>query len=239
MTRYSLVFAAVMVLAAESAAAQQADVRARLSARNVDASLADAVAAVAADAAGQNLPTAPLVDKTLEGWAKHAPPDRILAAVRQSVTRMAEARQAALSAGMTQPPPDVVAAGAEALGRGMRSDQITSIVRADDHASTAVGLRVASALAAQGMAMNDAVAVVTRSMRARQRPREILDLPSTMRALQAQGMSAPDIGRHFLRDGDEGGDRPVSGQPLPPGGTGVRPPREGPSPEGHDRHHHN
>ena len=209
---------------AGSARAQQPGVRARLAARGLPAGLVDGVAAVASEAASRGLPTDPLADKALEGWAKHAPPERILSVVQQFAGRMGEARQAVQSAGVTSPQGEVITAAAEALGRGMNAAQLGSIVRAE-HGSgqLAPGLRVTAALSAQGMRMDQAVQVVTGAMRRGRSSDQILDMPSIMRAMQTQGLDAPEIGRRML-SGDDHGEGEMGGhRPPPPRPQGERP----------------
>ena len=211
--------AALASLPLHSARAQQGDVRAQLVARGLPADLVDGVAAVAADAAGRGLPTAPLADKALEGWAKRVPSARIVSVVQQFAGRMVEARDAVRTAGAAAPSGDMVAAAAEAMNRGMSAAQVGDVVRAAPASpSAAPGLRVAAALSAQGMAMEQAVTVVARAMHDGRAVEQILDLPSVMSAMQARGMAPPEIGRRML----EGG----------PGGPGMRGPGAGLRPEG-------
>jgi hypothetical protein len=204
------------------ATAQQADVRANLAARGLPPALVDGVVAIVTDAASQGLPTVPLADKALEGWAKRAEPQRILQVVQQFAGRMGEARLAVRAAGMASPPGDVITAAAEALGRGMNAGQLGSIVRVNRQGGRlAPGLRVAAALSAQGMRMDQAVAVVSGAMRRGRSSDQILDMPSIMRAMQAQGFDAPEIGRRMTSgDGDHGEGEMGGHMPPPPHRTG-------------------
>jgi len=243
--------AALAVLAAlpvSAAYAQDGGVRAQLTARGLPADLVDGVAAVAADAAGRGLPTAPLADKALEGWAKRVPSARIVSVVQQFAGRMVEARDAVRTAGAAAPSGEVVAAAAEAMNRGMSAAQVGEVVRAAPASpSAAPGLRVAAALSAQGMAMEQAVTVVAGAMHDGRAVEQILDLPSVMRAMQARGMAPPEIGRQLLHgapggagmrgpgaglrpEAGPGGAGPQAGRPVPPrGGPGAgRPPTQMP-----------
>lgn len=240
--------AALGALPVNAARAQQGAVRAQLTARGLPSELVDGVAAVAADAAGRGLPTAPLADKALEGWAKRVPSARIVSVVRQFAGRMVEARDAVRTAGATAPSGEVVAAAAEAMNRGMSAAQVGDVVRAAPASpSAAPSLRVAAALSAQGMQLEQAVSVVARAMHDGRAVEQILDLPAVMRAMQARGMALPDIGRQLL-DGAPGGPGmrgpglrpeggpggagagPRAGRPMPPhGGQGAgRPPMQMP-----------
>lgn len=235
-------------LPVSAARAQQDDLRAQLTTRGPPAALVDGVVAVADAAAARGLPTAPLADKALEGWAKRVPSVRIVSVVQAFAGRMVEARDAVRTAGATAPWGDVVAAAAEAMNRGMSAAQVAEVVRtAPASPSAAPSLRVAAALSAQGMPMEQAVSVVARAMRDGRAVEAILDLPAVMRAMQARGMAPPEIGRQWL-DGTPGGPgmhgaglrpgggtggagaRPPAGRPMPPrGGQGTgRPPMQMP-----------
>jgi hypothetical protein len=212
--------------------AQEAEARAQLAQRGLPPELAQGVAALVADAGGRGLPTDPLVDKALEGWAKHAPPAQILNVVSQFAGRMGVARDAVTGAGIATPPGEVVSAAAEAMGRGISGPQVAQVVRAAPQAPLAApGLRVAAALTAQGLSSGRAVNIVADALRSGRNAAQILDLPSVMRTMQSQGMSGEDIGQRMLREGEGpghgGGMRsgPGSGsndQPLGPGSRSGR-----------------
>jgi hypothetical protein len=190
------------------------DVRGQLAARGLPPSLVEGVAAVVADATARGLPAAPLADKALEGWAKHVPPERILAAVRQYADRMTAGRDALHGIGVTLPPGEIVAAAAEALARGMSGAQVAEVAQAAGNGPAAApGLRVAAALAAQGMAAPQAVQVVATALQQGQTATQLLDYPSAMRAMMAQGMTPPEIGQRMLRG-------PGPGGMMGPGGAG-------------------
>ena len=99
-----------LALVARAAGAQDA----RL-ARRLDKPTYIAVNAIVDSARLARLPTAPLVDKALEGAAKGSDDQKIIAAVHQLSLRMAGSRRA-LGAGATG---DEIKAGATALGAGM------------------------------------------------------------------------------------------------------------------------
>lgn len=191
-------------------AAQQADVRARLLARGVPVELADGAASVAADATARGLPVAPLEDKALEGWSKQVPAQRIITVLQQFVGRMGEARDAVRGAGVASPPGEVVAAAAEAIGRGIVAAQVVQVVRAARPPGLAApGLLVAAALMGQGLGSDVAVQVVTDALRHGESAAELLNIPSAVRAMQSQGLSGPEIGRRMMEGGGLG----------PPGGS--------------------
>jgi len=226
--------AALAALPVHAARAQQGDLRAQLTSRGLSVELVDGVAAIAADAAARGLPTAPLADKALEGWAKRVPSARIVSVVQQFAGRMVEARDAVRTAGAATPSGDMVTAAAEAMNRGMSAAQVGEVVRAAPAApSAAPSLRVAAALSAQGMQMEQAVTVVARAMHDGRAVQQILDLPSTMRAWQAQGMAPPEIGRRMLAGAPSGPGMRGPGGPRPEGaprGPGAGPPPGRPVP---------
>lgn len=201
--------------------AQQGDVEARLRTRGIPADLAREVRTIAADAASQGVPAGPLADKAIEGWAKHVPAERIVAALRQFAARMAEARIAVRGAGLEAPPGTVIAAAAEAMGGGLRAEQIRSVVRAAAPDAAAPGLSVAAALAAQGLGSEQAVTIVVDAMHRRRPMSQLLDLPSVARAMHDQGMTPGEIGEKLMprHGGDDAG-----GEGDHRGGKGDRPP---------------
>ena len=215
-----LVLVALMA-APGSLAAQEGSVTTRLTARGLPADLAQQVQRIASDAAAQGVPSGPLADKAIEGWAKHVPAERIVSAVRQFAGRMAEAGAAVRGAGLASPPGSVVASAAEAMGGGLRADEIRTVVRAAGTAEQASpALSVAASLAAQGIASKQAVTIVVDAMQRRRPMSQLLDLPSVARSLHEQGMSPGEIGDRLLpRHGDDGpgGERHGDKNNRPPG----------------------
>ncbi len=223
-----LILAAAFAIAMPAApVAQQADVVARLVARGMPADLAAQVKAIADDAAPRGVPAGPLADKAIEGWAKHVPPARIVAGLRQFAGRMAEAGEAVKSGGVAAPSGAVIAAAAEAMEGGLAREQVGTVVRAADGADVvAPGLSVAAALAAQGLGTKEAVAIVVDAMHHRRPMSQLLDLPSLARAMHQEGMSPGEIGHRLMpphgdddgsgtgRDGEGGKTRPPV---VPPG----------------------
>jgi hypothetical protein len=195
------VVAACWLGVAPAAPGQVASVRSRLVARGVPASLAASVQRVAADASRRGLPSGPLVDKTLEGWAKRVPADRILAAVRGLAVRLGEAQDALARANSPYARQTAVLSGAaDALARGLSRDDVTRIAaeaRRSDLA--AAGLSVAAALAAQGISRGDATELVVNAVRAQSGANaRVLDLPGAARAMLASGVPAGEVGRRML-----------------------------------------
>ena len=204
--------------------------RARLESRGLPAELVQQVVQIAADATAQGLPADPVVDKAIEGFAKHVPSARIATALQQFTVRMLDGRAAVRQAGIGSPDGSVVTAAAEALGRGIGAAQVGTVVHAAPQVVlVAPGLTVAAALASQGMGADEAVAIVTSAMRNGRSASQILDLPSVARAMQTGGISADEAGRRMLRGGgSEGG--PRGGGPEGPHGPGGN---DGPGAGGH------
>ena len=73
-----------------------------------------------ANARSRGLPTAPLVDKALEGIAKHAPPNAIVEAVRRRLELLARADAALRPSGLATA--DVVTAVADVMQRGVSEE---------------------------------------------------------------------------------------------------------------------
>jgi hypothetical protein len=204
--------------------AQQHQVRTMLVARGAPAEFADRAAAIVDEAEAGQLPTEPLISKALEGWAKRGrvPADRVMLVMTQLQGRLRVGRELALGAGLEPPPGAVVAAAAGALGRGMRREDVLEIIEvapAPDAAAT--GLTVASALAAQGLERAAAVRAVRDAYRGGRTPEEVLEFPSVVTGLRAQGEPMAGIARRIL----EGGGLPVPmGQGHGMGGQGGPPP---------------
>ncbi|UCG84829.1 MAG: hypothetical protein JSW71_12810 [Gemmatimonadota bacterium] len=208
------------MLASPGAAAAQ-DVRAQLLERGAPAEFADQVAAIVANAGAEQLPTEPLVSKALEGWAKRArvPQGRVITALNQYVVRLQTGRDIAVAAGLDPVPGPVVAAAAEAVGRGMTGEQVEEVMgSASEPQAAATGLTVASALMAQGLEAEAAIRVVGDAFRRGRAPEEVLEFPSALTGLQAQGEDMAQIARRIM----QGGGLP---SPTAPGmgGRGNRP----------------
>ncbi|UCD24797.1 MAG: hypothetical protein JSW51_02440 [Gemmatimonadota bacterium] len=222
--RYTLPITAVAALllgAPTPLAAQSQDVRAQLIERGAPTEFADQVAQIVSNARAEQLPTEPLVSKALEGWAKRArvPQARVIAVLNQSVERLRTGHEIGTAAGMNPPSGPVVAAAADALGRGLSREQVRSMMgEAAGPEAAATGLTVASALVAQGLDTEAAVRVVGDAFRDERPPEEILEFPSAVTGLRAQGQDMSEIARQIM----QGGGLP---SPTAPGmgGRGTRP----------------
>jgi hypothetical protein len=210
--------AALLLCCPAALAAQGADVPARLAARGLPPELVRSVAAVAQAAAARGLPANAVADRAIEGWAKHAPAARIVAAVEQYAGRLGDAREAVGQAGIAAPPPAMIVAAAEALGRGLGPGQVGAVVRASSTPdAVAPGLSVATALAADGLTPDAAVGVVVSALHEGRSAEQILDIPSTARAMRAGGMDPGEVGRRMMHGEGSGGGRQGGDGPRPAG----------------------
>jgi len=150
-----------------SALARPAHAQEALRVTDLDGRVSPALAArvrVLTDSAGAaRLPVSPLVDKALEGASKHAPDERIVAAV-QSVLSSLRVARAALGPGASDPE---LVAGMVVLRAGVPSDALADARRRLPHRSLAVPLSVLGSLVAAGVpataAENAVVAQAARS----------------------------------------------------------------------------
>jgi hypothetical protein len=134
----------------------------RLTARLDPATAAD-VQRTVDGAAAQGLPTAPLISKALEGAAKRAPPERIVAAVRAQAAALGEARAAL---GDTSSEAEIVA-GAGALLAGAPRDSLVSLRASRPGKPIVVPLVVLADLVTRNVPPGAAVEAVLTASRAR------------------------------------------------------------------------
>lgn len=236
MTRALAPFALCAALAAPLAAQQ--DLGAQLRGRGASPEFAGAVQELAAVAREAGLPVGPIADKAFEGLAKGYPPARVLPVLQALVERLGAGRSVVGGAGLEPPPGAVVAAAAEALGRGMNRSQVTDVIRAaPTPEAAATGLLVAASLVAQGLQPIEAAQAVSRAYREGRTSRDVLEIPSVTSSWLAQGVALPEVARRVLegrpiRVGPgqgHGGPPPVRAVPGPPPGRGppINPPGKG------------
>jgi len=124
--------ALVLLAVAAPLGAQGVDggsVRARLVGRVPDMAIA-AVDSLVRAAAADDLPTEPLVQKALEGAAKHAPPGRIVGAVADHADQLRQARTLLSRAGGPPPTAGEITSVAAAMVRGLPPPLAERIVSA-------------------------------------------------------------------------------------------------------------
>jgi hypothetical protein len=177
-----------------------------------------------ADAEEAGTPTAPLLDKALEGAAKGVPGNRVMAALSAYATRLQDSRQLL---GVTRGASEVVA-GADALRRGIPPQTVRTMAqqRWDD---IAVPLVVMGDLLEAGVPVDNAYGVVNGALEHQHSTDEMLLIPGAVRGLMRQGQSPIDaagtignmIGRgrfsEFTGRPGRATARPPKGPPVPPG----------------------
>jgi hypothetical protein len=199
--------AGVAVFAA-SVVGQEPSLTARLVARGAPAEFAARVEALVQAAERAGLPGEPIEDKAIEGLAKRAPVERILPVLEQLRSRLQQGLAETEAAGLTPAPGFVVAAAAEALGRGMEPEEVRELIRsAPAPDAAAAGLTVAATLAAQGLDHRAAARAVHDAYRQGPSAEQLFELPSVVADMTAHGMGIADVARRIM----EGG-----GLPLPP-----------------------
>ena len=148
----SLAIATVLItLASLGASAQDARLAARLDTRT-----AGAVTRVVDSARALSLPTEPLVQKALQGSAKRAPSERVIAAVHELLGELSAAR-AALGAQSSEAE---LVAGAGALHAGITRETLSRIRALRGTQSVTVALATLADLVARGVPVDVAVNTV-------------------------------------------------------------------------------
>ncbi|MCR4339964.1 MAG: hypothetical protein NUW01_08770 [Gemmatimonadaceae bacterium] len=209
---------ALLALAPAPASAQDT----RLSAR-LDARTASAVMRVVDSARAQALPTEPLVQKALQGAAKRAPSERVLAAVRELLAELGTART---SLGARSTEAELVA-GAGALHAGVPAATLTRVRALRGGQSVTVALGTLADLVARGVPVNGAVSAVLSLVERRATDADFLEFGNQVGRDIAAG--APPAVAARVRSGGPGssGARPatVPGRPdnAAPRGRGRRP----------------
>lgn len=228
-----LITAAALALGGGTARAQEPQIRAALLRRGADAAFVDSASALVAATVREGLPGRPLVNKALEGLAKHVDETRILVVMRGLAANLMRGRDALLASGISAPTGDLVAAAGEAFNRGMDVADVREVVRAAPSARAAAsGLVVASSLAASGIARRDAVEAVAHAYRSGRSVADVLEMPSAAAALVAHGVDMADVTRRLL-DG-----RDLQGAPHDAQDPGAlaQPPANHPASQNGDRH---
>lgn len=194
----------------------------RLAAR-LDPATAAEVQRLVDDAAGRGLPTAPLVSKALEGSAKRAPPERIIAAVHAQAIAMGHARAAL---GDSSSDAEIVA-GAGALMAGVPRDSLARLRALRTGQPLVVPLVVMADLVTRNVPAGPAAEAVLIATRARAGDEDLLALrkriegdivagmsPSDAAVLRARGLKPASPSRDGGRDGAHApAPRPVGDRP--------------------------
>ena len=169
-----LMLAAGMVFPPRSGAVQSP--RARLAGRIPAAAIAP-VDSVVRLAAADGLPTDQLVEKALEGGAKQASSEQIVAAVAQVATQLRQARTLLLRSGATAhvQPAEVVAVAA-ALVRGLPAPLVQRLVAVLPGEPTGPALDAVAEMVGHGFAQDSAVDLVVDAVRQGLRGLRLLDV---------------------------------------------------------------
>jgi len=122
------------------------------------------------------LPTEPLIDKALEGSAKHASSDRIVTVVRDLSARLADTRTALGGYGTT----DELSAGTAALRAGIAPATLADLRRLRHNEQVTIPLAVAAELVARGVRPDSASAQVLRLAAAGAPDVELATLPRSL-----------------------------------------------------------
>lgn len=147
-----------LALLAGPLAAQSA--RGRLEGRIPSAEI-PAVDSLIQSAAQEGLPTEPLVQKALEGGAKHVAGPRITAAVRVSLGQLRDARDLLVRAGEQPPtPPSELTTVAWALRRGLPAPVVERVVSALPRPPRAAALHAVADLVAHDFDPDSSAALI-------------------------------------------------------------------------------
>lgn len=177
----------VLVLAAVVApgVSAQGDVTTQLTGR-LGPDVATAVSAVIDSAHARGLPTAPLVNKALEGAAKGVLGDRIVTAVRMVLEQENTAAVALRSVGESSD--GAVTAGAFAISAGLGPGDVATIAStARSTYPTETALQVAGTLTALGVPPARSVGLVDATIKAGGPVADLVTLPSQVQAAMAHG----------------------------------------------------
>ncbi len=202
---------------------------------------------ILSQAASRGLPTAPLVDKALEGEAKGAPPERILLVIQQLSANLGRARD--LLASGTPPAPEDVTAAADALRRGVSERAVRALRAGRGLRSFALPVETLADLHEVGVPDDQGVALLNAWATRRGKDVDLRDLPAAVERLIRSGtipaQAAQAIAQRLGDDRGLGGDRgksdvaPGRGKSdRPPVSPGAGPPRGRDKPDVTNPGHH-
>jgi hypothetical protein len=170
------------------------------------------------------LPAEPLVDKALEGAAKHASSERIVAVVRDLSARLADARNALAGYGTA----DELTAGTAALRAGIQAKTLADLRRLRHNEQVTIPLAVAAELVARGIRPDSASAQVLRLAAAGAPDVELAALPRSLASPSvASSLSQPAVvnGINATAGSPTDLDGGKSSGPIVPGNTKRSPRR--------------
>ena len=229
----------LLCLGASRAAAQDA-YRLQRARSGLPGSAAARLDRILQTAAAQGVPTAALVDKTLEGEAKGVPADRILDVVAVLAVNLGRARSILLESGSADG--DDVSAAADALRRGVPEGNIRALRLQQHGRPFALPVVTLADLEQQGVPGDRALALLAAWSRRGADPGELRELPAAVERLIRSGTlpaqaaitvtaaitgnpgdAATVSGKSDMAPGHLNGDRPpVSPGAGPPPGKGHK-----------------
>ena len=172
-----MVVAAPLVVRAETMGRHTLD--------RLDPATAEAVWNIAETARAQGVPFEPLLLTALEGASKHAPGERIVAAVRERYAALAAAREA-LGAEST---PSEIAAGAGALMSGVPTDTLARLRQQRPKGSLLVPLVVLADLVTRRVPVETASSAVLHASRIGAKDADLLRLRARVESDIKKGVS--------------------------------------------------
>ena len=182
MSRLALVLLAVAAapVAAQDPAADRL--------RDAPPAVVAALDSLLARAAARGLPGELLIQKAIEGTAKAAPPDRVIAALGALLGRLSVSAAAVRTGGLRAPDDATIEAGAFALSAGLDSGTVSALAHeAAPARAAAVTLRVSGTLAALGVPATQVLELVTQALRSGESAGGLLSLPAQVQAAMAHG----------------------------------------------------
>ena len=181
--------------------------------------------AAIARAVQDSLPTEPLVEKALEGGAKGAPADRIVAAVNAEADHLRNARDVLRGAGAPAPySARELESVSVALARGVPGAVVTRVVSAVRDTSPGFALHAVADLAAHGFAADSSADLIIAAAGAGMADHRLLDVAAAAERDVQRGSTRAQALAHVRSILPA-----VPPQPLPPGAMqgAVRPRKPG------------
>jgi hypothetical protein len=202
---------ALLVLSAR-AHAQWSDERLRT---QVDPPTYASLHALFESAQTAGLPPEPLVDKALEGSAKHASSERIIAVVRDLEAKLADARNALGGFGTVAE----LSAGTAALRAGISPNTLADLRRLRHNEQVTIPLAVAAELVARGVRPDSASVQVLRLAAAGAHDVDLAALPRSIAAPSVASSMSPASGAGYsgaFTDGAKSGPPTTAGETQRP-----------------------
>ncbi len=143
----------------------------------------------------KELPTKPMTDRMAEGAAKGASEAAIVAASGRVLAELEASQEAMIRAGRERPSGEEIERGARVIARGATAAQLEAIVRrTPSDRSLVVAFEVLTDLAARGLPVDRALAVVGARLEAGATDGQLIALGASATG-QAQGSAAAGLGK--------------------------------------------